>query len=153
EAEQYYLVTFDASGASSSRFSLHSSAVAAADDAESEPDDDMQSAYAGTPPTVIVTASLASETDEDWYSIEVSSDDIGKSVHVTTFGDDALTDTVVDVLDADGYTLGGPSIDRYTHEDFVSEPVYSEGTYYVRVYASPTFDPAHKVYSVAIRLE
>ena len=149
--DPYYLVFLDGSGTTSYNAAVTRTDTAATAAAETEPNDTKgQANTIATLPAVVQGAKLSSATDEDWFAITVPA---GKSVHVTTIAGDPLTDTVVDVLDNAGTSLGGPSADSSFHEDFTSTAAPTAGTYYVHITASPSYSSTHTAYDAIIRLE
>ena len=95
----------------------------------------------------------------DWFAVTVDAAHVGKSIHVQTSGLDPFTDTVVDIFEQQGNMLlplgpkGNPSDDVGYLDELTSLVTASAGTYFVKVSASPYFDPAHAAYDVIIRLE
>lgn len=151
--ETLYAVVYDTQGTSGA-FQLDYESAALAVAQEASLNDDTASAQpVATLPVLIQDATLSSAIDQDWVKLTLSTADVGKSVHVQTLGPDDRTDTVVDVLASDGVTsLGGPSPDSSYHEDFTSSPIGAAGTYFVKVWASPQFDPTHDRYQLLIDL-
>ena len=129
---------------------------------ETEPNDSKNLAMSNgavTPPWVTKSATLADESDQDWFAVNVDAPQVGKSIHVQTSGLDPLTDTVVDIFEQQGNALvpmgpkGNPSDDSGYLDELTSLATTSAGMYFVKVSASPYFDPAHSGYDVIIRLE
>ena len=154
--DKLYIVPLDAAGGSSA-VDVDVSETAVSLVTEAEPNDTSATATALVSlPADVTTADLSSETDVDWYKFTATVADIGKSVHVVTTSPGDLTDTVVDVLAADGVTsLGGPSDDADYDEDFLSSQINGAGTYYVQISASHAgfFDPTQFKYTALITLE
>jgi hypothetical protein len=130
--------------------------------AEIEPNDSKNLAASNgavAPPWVTMAAKLKDDTDEDWYAVTVDAAHVGLSIRAQTGGPDPLTDTVVDIFEQQGNMLiplgpmGSPSVDSGYLDELTSVATPSVGTYFVKVSASPYFDPAHTVYDVIIRLE
>lgn len=130
--------------------------------AEKEPNDSKSLATtngAVSPPWVTRSAKLTDVSDQDWYAVSVDAAHVGKSIHVQTTGLDPLTDTVVDIFQLQGNVLiplgpkGGPSDDTGYLDALTSVATPAVGMYFVKVSASPYFDPAHVAYDVIIRLE
>jgi hypothetical protein len=154
-ADNFYVISLDAAGGLLP-YTIRASATAAGSSA-------METATAhGTPataqhiaslPFVLLHGSLHSAAEQDWYSYTATSQDVGKSFHVQTVAPDAQTDTVVDVLDSMSTTLGGPSSDLGTTEDFTSSPITAAGVYYIKVYASVGFSVRHTEYTAIVRLQ
>ena len=89
--------------------------------------------------------------DVDTFKITVPA---GKTtIHAAT-GGDALTDTVIDILDSTGTSINGPSSDADYQEDY-SATGLTAGTYYVQVSASQQgfFDPKHKTYQLFVEVK
>jgi hypothetical protein len=151
--DKIFVVALDTAGGTTAvKVDIDETAVTAVHDTEPNNDTTKAGTVAALP-AAVVDGKLTSDSDEDWFVYTATAADLGKSFHVTTFGD-ALTDTVVDVLAEDGTTsLGGPSDDQDYNEDFTSDPITAPGTYYIKIYASPSFDPAHSKYFASIDLE
>ncbi len=135
-------------GASSAQFGLSLTQVAP----ETEPND-----TTGTANTLALPGSLAAElgtlTDVDYFKVTAAAGDVGKAFYVTTSAGDPYTDTVVDVLDGQGMSLGGPSSDSGLHEKFTSSPIPAAGDYFVKVYYSTyvsSYDPTASHYVVRV---
>jgi hypothetical protein len=107
----------------------------------------------GALPVVITGGTLTSATDQHWFKFTAAAGDVNKVVHVVTYPGDPLTDTIVDVQDSSGTSLGGPSADSTYHEDFTSSAIPKAGDYYVQIAASPYFNPAHGTFGAWIKLE
>ncbi len=130
--------------------------------AEVEPNDSKNLAMNNgvvVPPSVTQSATLKDSSDEDWYAVSVDAAHVGLSIHAQTGGPDPFTDTVVDIFEQQGNMLialgpkGSPSEDTGYLDELTSIFTASAGTYFVKVSASPYFDPAHKSYDMIIRLE
>lgn len=130
--------------------------------AEKEPNDSKSLATSNgavSPPWVTRSAKLSDASDQDWYAVSVGAAQVGKSIHVQTTGLDAFTDTVVDIFELQGNMLvplgpkGGPSDDTGYLDQLTSVATPAVGMYFVKVSASPYFNPAHAGYDVIIRLE
>jgi len=153
--EPHYLVYWDNTGATGYSFQIgadHNVVKSAL--TQSEPNDGIPDAQeAAELPAVLQGATLSDLDDQDWIRITVTEADVGKAVHVFTFGDPTC-DTVVDVTRGNGESLGQPSSDQNYHEDFVSEVIDEPGDYYVKIYASDAgfFDPGAPNYTAAIEL-
>ncbi len=94
--------------------------TAAQGGAEVEPNDSKNLAMNNgvvTPPWVTQSATLADDSNKDWFAVNVDAASVGKSIHVQTSGLDPFTDTVVDIFEQQGNTLvplgpkGNPSED------------------------------------------
>jgi hypothetical protein len=130
--------------------------------AEVEPNDSKNLAMTNgvvTPPWVTQSATLKDISDEDWFAVNVDAAHVGLSIRAQTSGVDPLTDTVVDIFEQQGNMLiplgpkGGPSEDTGYLDELTSLATAAAGTYFVKVSASPYFDPTHAAYDVIIRLE
>jgi hypothetical protein len=130
--------------------------------AEIEPNDSKNLALSNgalTPPWVTQAATLKDASDEDWYAVNVDAAHVGMAIRAQTSGPDPRTDTVVDIFELSGNMLiplgpmGSPSEDSGYLDELTSVPTPTVGTYFVKVSASPYFDPAHTGYDVIIRLE
>jgi hypothetical protein len=154
-SDPFYLVTWDSSGGTSAyTLSATNTALAGSADEVSTTNDSMaDSQLIPALPFALTHATLSSSSDQDWLHFVADASMVGQSVHVQTLPGDAYTDTVVDVLDATGTSLGGPSDDLDYHEDFVSSPIPAEGDYFVRIYASDYFDPSQSHYTAVVRLQ
>jgi hypothetical protein len=154
-ADPYYVIFADTSGVAGYNFTLTRAETAATKGAETEMNN--TKAMANTVPSlpyVVMDATLAGATDEDWFKVTAVAGDVGKKIRVLTFAGDPMTDTLVDVFQMDGTTsLGGPSSDGDFHENFLSDTLAAAGTYYVKIYASPMFVAAHNKYNALIRIE
>ena len=129
---------------------------------EIEPNDSKNLALSNgavAPPWVTQAATLKDASDEDWYAVKVDAAHVGKAIRAQTSGLDPLTDTMVDIFEQQGNVLvplgpmGMPSVDSGYLDELTSVATSSVGTYFVKVSASPYFDPAHTSYEVIIRLE
>ena len=129
---------------------------------EIEPNDSKNLALSNgalTPPWVTQSATLKDASDEDWYAVNVDAAHVGKAIRAQTTGLDPRTDTVVDIFELQGNVLvplgpmGSPSADSGYLDELTSVATPTVGTYFVKVSASPYFDPAHTRYDVIIRLE
>ncbi len=100
---------------------------------------------------------MMDELDQDWFSFTAGPGDVSLSVHVTTSPGDAFTDTVVEVFegtDCDNLTsLGGPSADDDYHEDYYSDPLGEEGTYWVKVSHTEQYPFSESEYRLTVALE
>jgi hypothetical protein len=152
---QLYVIYWDNTGTSGYAATVVATETSATGGSEGEPNDTSASAQAVSQlPFVVQGASLSSGTDQDWFAVTVPASAAGKKLHVRTFGDDPLTDTVVEVFDTDGTTsLGGPSDDAGYNENWYSDALSGAGTYYVEISASPFFSSSHSQYDAYIKLE
>lgn len=149
--DTYYLVYWDGSGLSGYSYQIAADLEPAIALDEVEPNQSTTRAQRPeTLPAIIMGASLT-DSDEDWIRVRIPTGQ-SKVIHVFTYGDDPLTDTWVEILASNGTSSLGRSDDLGFHEDFYSEAM-GPGTYYVKVFPSDYFDPAHGSYSVAVALE
>ena len=153
--DTYYLVYWDGSGMSGYSFQIGAEMQTAIALSEVEPNQTTVKAQRpASLPAVLMGASLnATEgDDEDWIRVRIPAGAGNKVIHVFTYGDDSLTDTWIELLASNGTTSLGKSSDAGFHDEFFSAPM-GPGTYYVKVFPSDYFDPAHGAYSVAVVLE
>ena len=151
-----YIVGVDSGGYAGYAFNFAVAETPATGAPETEPNDTAVVALANgavSPPYVIQGATLTDANDQDWVAVTVTAADMGKQLHVQTTGLDPHTDTVVDILDDAGTSLAGASDDLEYLDELESAPLTKPGTYYVEVFASSVFDPAHRQYDCIIRLE
>lgn len=151
-ADTWYALLIDLSGASGYNANLDVTSLAATAAAESSMNDTFGEADAVTLPAVLQGASLDSDIDSDWFSFDAAAGDVGKVVVVRSYGDDNLTDTVLEVYEPDGSTLLGESGDDNYHESLESAAITQPGTHYVRIYASSYYDAAHTDYDAYMYL-
>jgi hypothetical protein len=151
-----YAVAVDTGGYGGYAVGLKVDETAATAGTDKEPnnsDTDATANGAVTLPFAVQGATLSSVSDEDWFAITISGQDMGKQIAVQTTGIDRYTDTVVDILDDQGNSLGGPSDDQGYLDTLTSDPLTKAGTYFVKISASSYFDSAHKKYDLVIRLQ
>lgn len=132
-AQTYYLVYWDNTGTTG-----YDITIGVEEQAPDEPDE-CQVAAPLAVPADLQGASLADETDEDWFAITVPASADGFRISVATYPGDTDTDTVLDIVGPNCTTLvAGPSADSGYHELLVSDliQVAADTTYYVRVYNS-----------------
>lgn len=151
---KFYAILFDFSGELAT-YQVRAGSNMLTVVADTEPGNSTASgATACTLPCLVQGATLASKTDEDWFKFTSGANDGTKKVHVQTLAGDDFTDTVVDVLSANGNTsLGGPSDDGGYHEDFVSTAIAASTGYTVKIFASAMFDATQSHYDALIYLE
>jgi hypothetical protein len=149
----FFQIYWDNSGTSAYSHTVTSSEAAAASANDVEPNDTIAQAKAAPSlPFVLLNGTLNTLTDIDFVVYDAKASDIGKKFRVQTLPGDPVTDTMVDVLAADGTTsLGGPS-DSALHEDFTSTAITVAGKYYIKFTTGSAFDPAHNAYIGVIRL-
>jgi Quinohemoprotein amine dehydrogenase, alpha subunit domain III len=154
--DPFFLVAWDQSGTAGYTYQIARTETQATALALSDQNISLATAQTvASLPAVITGGQLMTDTSEAWFKLNLTGADVGKHVRVVTIGGDPRTDTVVDVLAQNGTTsLGGPSGDSGFHEDFTSDALTAAmNTVYVKIFASSFFDPAHKTYVAAIRLE
>lgn len=149
--EPVNLVVFEPTGATGVSYTLAVTPIQSV--VEEEPNDVPQAARQLTLPGIAV-AILGSLTDADWFRISVSANDVGKKLRIRTRPGDALTDTIVELFQADGVTsVGGPSPDGTRHSDLTTAALPAAGDYFVRVIMSPdvvSWDPAMSHYELVV---
>jgi hypothetical protein len=149
--ETYYLVYWDGSGFSGYTYQIGADVTPAEALGEEEPNGGRPSSQKPESLPVVVEGASLEDGDEDWIRVVVPAG-ASRVVHVFTYGDDPLTDPVISIMGAAGTTPLATSNDLGYHENFRSAAL-SPGTYYVKVFPSEYFDPAHGAYSIAIVLE
>ncbi len=150
-SDTYYLVYWDGSGSTGYSYLLGASVAGVMDSLEeSEPNQTTTKAQRPEMLPAIVTGAALDFDDEDWIRVRVPAGG-NKYIHVFTYGTDGLTDTVVQLLASNGTSVLGESGDEGYHENFYSAPM-GPGTYYVKIFPSSWFDPAHSNYSTAVEL-
>ncbi len=148
QVETYYLVVFDVSGESGYDFTID---VTEGASDEVEPNDACSSAQALTLPAALTNLTLSSETDEDWFEITATANEIGMKIQAMTSAGDANTDTYLEFFESDCTTpFGGPSADATYHDNLSSDVVAAAGTYYLRVSPSPTYTFQGNVYNLDV---
>jgi hypothetical protein len=142
--EAYYAIYWDDTGVAPQDFTLTAEEKPVTVGMEAAQNNSSAQAQKIDPlPFVLQKGSISAANDEDWFQFTATNADLSRCLHVVTYATEGVmqlkeTDTLVDVLKTDGTTsLGGPSSDANYHEDFFSAPITAEGTYYVRIYASP----------------
>jgi hypothetical protein len=155
-ASSFFVVYLDDGTGSS--YSLLAKQATLAPVAEAEgagKNDTVATAQVATKAGLVTGGVLEDDNDVDFFKITVVAGDVGKHVHVTTFGD-PRTDTLVDVLaGATGATSLGESPDAGFQEDFQSDAIPSgTTTIFVKISASSFgLQPGHNTYGVGIFLE
>jgi hypothetical protein len=131
-----------------------SEALTSAAEPNAPTDDAVGSAITATFPYRLTGATISAAGDKDYIKVVVTAAEATKHLHViTTAGDDPLTDTSVDIVDASNASkIGGASDDSFTcilggvcGEDVVA-PALAAGTYYILVTDGGAYDPADKSY-------
>lgn len=153
--ETLYVILWDGLDAAGYQYSFDVELITASSSIDhAEPNDTRETAQLVATPGGVLGGSFASESDEDWYKIEVAAGDVGKRIKVVT-GGRSLADPVIQIFGPDGTTsLGGPEDDAY-FDRLISAPTTQAGTHYVRITSSdygPTV-PNNSNYSVVIALE
>jgi hypothetical protein len=153
-ADPYYAIFVDPSGATGYSATIRGSYAAASSLAEADDNDTPEDAQvAPSLPFVLRDATLSSVDDEDWVKITVAEADLNKAIRVMTYGD-RQNDTLVEVFDADGETVSGPSSDQFYHERFLTSPITKAGEYFVKIsHGSESFRANQNKYEAIIRLE
>lgn len=153
--DSYWLVVWEASGATGFSYTLSADPLARV--AEEEPNDAFGEARQIAVPGSGAPAQLSSLGDADWWKVTATAADVGKRFHVKTQPGDATTDTVLEVFMPDGTTsLGGESDDFGLHEDHFSTAIPMVGDYYVKVTFSSfvsTFDATESHYELLVTAE
>ncbi len=161
-ASTYYAVYADYYGYGGYDLNVKVTETSAQGGVEKEPNDSTNLATtngAAALPWVTQSAKLKDSADEDWYAVTIAAADVGQAIQVQTSGLDPLTDTVVDIFEVQGNTLvplgpkGNPSDDNGFLDALMSLPTTVAGAHFVKISASPYFDPSHTAYDVIIRLE
>ncbi len=135
-AEPIYIIYWDSSGTTGYPFDID---ISSADSNDLEPNNEC--AMAQTLDSSLFSLKnllLRSATDEDWFAVPVAAADVGKSLEVTTSPGDARTDTRIEVYSGDCASLLpiGASADDDYHDLVRVGPLYTAGTYYVRITGS-----------------
>jgi hypothetical protein len=150
-SDTFYLVYWDNSGATGYSYNIAASVQAVQDSVEeAEPNQTTTKAQKPANLPALVTGAKLTDTDEDWVRVKVPAGG-NKIIHAFTYGEDGLTDTVVQLTASNGTSVLGQSSDAGYHDELYSDPM-GPGTYYVKILPSFYFDPMHAEYSVAIEL-
>jgi hypothetical protein len=150
-SDTYYLVYWDGSGATGYSYHLGASVQAVMDSLEeAEPNQSTTKAQKPASLPAVVTGAALAVDDQDWIRVKVPAGGT-KIVHAFTYGEDGLTDTVIQLAASNGTSVLGQSDDAGYHDELYTAPM-GPGTYYVKIVPSNWFDPAHANYSVAIEL-
>ena len=150
---QLYLIEYDLTGDSGYTYSLSGTGLTLNAVADTEPANNASGmATTLTAPALVDNASLADSSDADWFKIVVP---VGKAIHVVTRPGDPATDTVIDIYGPNNATtaFGPESSDQGFLDELTSPTTTVAGTYYVKISASPYFDPSQKNYIATIVLE
>lgn len=149
---KFYAVLYDLSGETGA-YTIRAGSAMLNVAADTEPTNNTQAtATTCAMPCLVKNATLASDTDQDWFVFTAAAGDVGKKVHVITQPGDAKTDTQVEVF-AGATTLRGPSDDNDYHEDWLSNAITAAGPISTKIYASSMFDETYKAYDALIYLE
>jgi hypothetical protein len=119
-----------------------------------EPNDTPGQAQEVAVPGGVLDATFSSAADEDWYAVNVGSEDIGKVITVVT-GGYSLADPAIQIFAPDGETAMSDLIDGAFFDHAFSDPTTEQGLHFVRITSSdfgPTV-PAQSDHFVVITLE
>jgi hypothetical protein len=154
--QPYYLVYWDNTGASGYSFTMlvDETSVTTADEVDTDNETPDTAQVLTAEPYAVKEAALDDADDVDWFRLAVTADDIGKAVHVRTFGGDLFTDTVLQIFGAGGVNdpLSDESPDTGYHENWTSNAITDAGNIYVKVSASPEFDDLETRYVLFVEL-
>lgn len=128
----YYFVVFDPTGASGFNYDFSVRPLTRTN--EVEPNDEKTSAPALVPPALL-TASLSSATDVDYFKIVVTDAEVGRHLRVRTrYGTTGQysTDSKIDVYRPDGQ-LFASSPDTTYHEELRTDALSTPGDWLVKV--------------------
>jgi hypothetical protein len=129
---------------------------------EVEPNETSGTGTTGTGTLVHFTATLANDTDVDFFKVTVG---VNQRIHVRTTAGDGATDTQISIFAPNGTTLvkddNGDDIDGFDAgfgEDVVSAPQVAPGTYFVKIEPSAFglifgYMPANDPYDALITIE
>lgn len=153
--ETVYVILWDGLDAAGYDYAFEFQLISASASIDhAEPNDTSNQAQLVALPGGVLAGSFASETDEDWYKVEVAAGDVGKKITVVT-GGKSQADPVIQIFAPDGTTsLGGPKDTAY-FDRLTSAATTQAGTHYVKISSSdfgPTV-PNDSDYSVVIALE
>jgi hypothetical protein len=134
-SQPFYAIYWDNSGTTGYSYSITThQTMAGPIHSEMEPNTSTTTAQAigslATP--FILDGNLVDSSDVDYYSFNATMADVGMHFHVQTLLPAAATDTMVDVQQTDGTSLGGP-VDNGQQEDFTSDAIPAPGKYYIVV--------------------
>jgi hypothetical protein len=104
-------------------------------------------------PYVVSGAQLADTTTQLWAAYTAVAGDVNKKLRVQTVGGDWRTDTVIDVLGADGKTSKLPSPVDLDYQEDASVTITAAGVLFIKITASDLYNPLHKDYALVVRVE
>jgi hypothetical protein len=149
-ADPYYVIYWDAAGATGAYTMAATSTAPAATGATTANDGSKAGAVDATAlPFVLTGGKLASGAATDWVKVTLPANG---TLHVQTIGD-PLTDLSVALYQNDGTTQVGTAFDSGGLVDTTFGPVPSAGTYYVVFSAGVFFAPADATYQAVLRLQ
>jgi hypothetical protein len=136
-ADPYYVVFWDNTGDAGYQFAITRTDAAVTIVAEAANNNTAPMAQAVTLPGLVQNADLIPDPDVDVYSFTVAAGDVGKKMHVTTFAGDDGAGQSVEVFGPTNLNTSlnmpaGP-VDNGGFVDFLSKPMPSAGTYFVKV--------------------
>lgn len=151
----YFVVLWDNAGGSDFGYTLSRFGATLPTAApEAEPNDDSNSAQVLAMPGHVDSATMSS-SDADVFSVEVTGADMGKVLHVGTFGADR-TDTIIEILRVDpegGKTSFATSGDLGFQDSIATPPLDTPGTYLIVVSPSDFYQDGQGLptdYSLAV---
>jgi hypothetical protein len=135
--DAYYAIFWDNTGDSGYQFAITRADSAVTIVSEAANNDTAPTAQAVTLPGLVQNATLVPDPDVDVYSFTVAAGDVGKKMHVTTFAGDDGAGQAVEVFGPTNLNTSlnmpaGP-VDNGGFVDFLSKPMPSAGTYFVKV--------------------
>lgn len=146
-----YAIVWDETGASGYDAQLDVGLVTiGATTTEMEQNGDLATAQALDAVPMNVQASFSALDDVDYFKVTVTAAEVGKRLHVRTWPGHATADAVVEIVAANGTSLGVSNDVNY-HEDLVSAPIAAAGEYYIFVTQSSyveVHDPAASEYKL-----
>jgi hypothetical protein len=160
-AHSGYLIVWDDSGSAGYRYVLSATVSGAVGVMQSQmlPTSTAaaQEIAVGTVPTIILGATIDSETDARYFSLTLAQQDVGKSLRVFTEagpGGDAGTDVAINVIDASAISiLPSGTVDDGIFENVLTDPLMSAGRFYVVITAGKGFEAGDTHFQAMIRLE
>jgi hypothetical protein len=153
--DPFYVVYYDRGLLSGYNYSISAPALAAAGSAAETADNNTfgNAQVASGLPFILKNATLSNASDEDWIKVTIAAGDVGKRIRVETVAGESRTDTAIEVFQADGTTSFAAMVDNSFHELLRTPAITAAGDYYVKISASPEFDPKFTKYHAVIRLE
>jgi hypothetical protein len=149
--DPFYAVLWDFDGGAPHGYTVTRRELAATAVAETaEPANDRASAATIPSLPAVITATFQNGADQDWFAVTLNA---GQRVRIVTHGGDPRTDTRVALYEPDGTTIIGSELDLDFHEMLFSVALLASGTHYVRISASPQFEPAHASYIAVVLTE